>query len=407
MAAQLRVIHSADWHLGQTLHGASRAEEHAAFLSWLLNTLEAQGAQLLIIAGDVFDSANPPTSALSQYYEFLRALTARLPALQTVIIGGNHDSARRLDAPAGLLSGLGVHVIGGRQGRPLSELVIPISGGRGWVLAAPFLRPQDLPGLPGELAPHTRLIEGHRALYAALTAEAEALRAGRDLPLIATGHCYMAGGRLSELSERKIQVGNQEALPEEVFPRSLSYVALGHLHRAQPVGDRATLRYAGAPIPLSFPERSYEQQVLQVDFQGARVERIEALPVPTAVPLITVPEEHAPLPEVRAALAALPRRGPGPEWRRPLLEVRVRLDQAEPRLQADVVEALAGAEARLLRIDRLRPNAPSPELVRPQARLDPAEVFEARYAQARGRAPSEALRARFFELLEEVRAAAP
>lgn len=407
MGRELRLIHSADWHLGQTLHGVSREQEHARFLSWLLDTLEDSGAQLFVVAGDVFDSANPPTSALRQYYRFLRELTQRLPALCTVIVGGNHDSARRLDAPAGLLAGLGVHVIGGIGERGLDELLVPIPGG-GRVLAVPFLRPQDLPGLPGQDRHEARVVAGHRGLYAALVERAQA-QVGPDAPLIATGHCYLAGGRLSELSERKIQVGNQEALPTEVFPAALSYVALGHLHRAQSVGDRATLRYAGSPLPLSLAERDYPHQVLQVDFRGARVRAITPVPVPRAVPILSVPEQHAPPDEVLAALAALPRRGDGPDWARPYLEVRVRLAHAEPRLQRDVFQALEGAEARLLRIDRQRPASgeAAPPSAHAPAQLDPTAVFHARYQEARGAPPSPALRARFAELLQTVQEQTP
>ncbi len=416
----LRLIHTADWHLGQSLHGVDRTWEHDRFLSWLLDTLLEQRADALIIAGDVFDVAHPTSSAQGQYYRFLAEARRRCPDLTIIVIGGNHDSPARLDAPSSILSALGVRVVGGLPPTfDAEDLIVPVPAGadraiRGWVLAVPFLRPRDLPGAapasadPQDAGPraHERLIDGHRRLYRQLVEAVEARRA-EDQALIATGHCYMAGGSVSALSERKIQVGNQHALPLDIFPDAINYVALGHLHRAQAVGETSHVRYSGSPLPLSLAERDYSHQVLQVDFRDHRIAAITPLPVPRTVDILRIPDEPAPLEDVLPLLTALPRgNADDDERRRPYLEVQVRVDRAAPRLRQDVQAALEGAYARLLRIDvsrpPLEPRAPTWPPSQPLDRLTPSEVFEACYRRTRDREPSESQRALFAELVQSV-----
>jgi exonuclease SbcD len=262
---------------------------------------------------------------------------------------------------------------------------------------------------PPEPADHA-LVAGHRATYAALV---EAARATRPpgAALVATGHAYVAGGALSELSERKIQQGHQQALPSSLFPSDLAYVALGHLHLAQRVGEAPEARYAGSPIPLSMAEQDYPHQVALVDLEGARLREVRPARVPRFVELLRVPREHAPLAEVLPQLEALPREPPAgaPPEARPLLEVRVALPAAEPRLRQAVEAALEGAWPRLVKIDVLRP-APAPGSELPSAELGdlaPEEVFRAAHRRARGDEPGPDLLAAFRELLEAAEHEAP
>ncbi|MCK6550127.1 exonuclease subunit SbcD, partial [Myxococcota bacterium] len=338
----MRILHTADWHLGQTLHGTSRAWEHERFFAWLLDALAREQIDALVVAGDVFDTANPSPAALTQYYGFLAAARARCPRLDIVVVGGNHDSPERLDAPRSLLAldPIRVTVVGALPRTPsgdvdLERAIVPLHGARGevgaWLLAVPFLRRGDLPDLdtPGldedpALAERT-LTRAYAALYRRLVDLALAKRAPGQA-LVATGHCYMVGGRTSELSERKIQVGNQDALPVEIFPKELAYVALGHLHYAQSVHGRENVRYSGSPIPLSLTERTYEHQVLAVDLEDGWISRPpKRLVVPRAVELLSIPDAHAPLDAVLTALRALPRERPAgaPDAARPYLEVKV------------------------------------------------------------------------------------
>jgi exonuclease SbcD len=404
------LIHTGDWHLGQTLHGVSRRFEHERFLSFLLQTIEAERADALIVAGDVFDVASPSSDAQAAYYDFLAACRSRFEDLDIVVVGGNHDSPARLDAPRDLLGALGITIVGGWPGDP-ERAIVPLRARSGdigaHVIAVPFLRPRDLALEDGgDLRydeAHRMTIEAHRSLYRRATEAAERRRS-RGQALIATGHLYMAEGQVSELSERKIQVGHQHALPEDIFPASLAYVALGHLHRAQRVAGRNHIRYSGSPIPLSLAERTYEHQVVAVELDGERFVGARPIHVPRAVEMLVVPETHRPPQEVLPLLSFLPRDdGSAPETR-PFLEVRILLESPSPRLRQDVEAALEGARARLAKIDVRRAER-SPVL--PEASIDldalaPIDVFRAAYARQRGADPSPDLIALFRELEDAV-----
>lgn len=425
----MRLLHTGDWHLGQTLHGVSRAYEHQRFLSWLLDQLDQHKVDAFLLAGDIFDAASPGAEAQAQYFGFLAEARRRFPALDIVVVGGNHDTPARLDAARAVLDALRVHVVGGLPQSPdrtwdLERLLVPLKDSEGRVaarlLAVPFLRPKDLPasrsearraaGLDPERPPaeasaeEETIVAGHRHLYEALVEAAETQRPPNGA-LIATGHAYVAGGQLSELSERKIQRGNQQALPvDDTYPEALAYVALGHLHLAQSVSAR--VRYSGSPIPLSMAELRYPHQVLLVDLDGSSLRSVRSALVPRFVELIRLPETPAPLGEVLERLRALPRSGPpgATEPERPLLEVRVRLETAEPRLRQEVEKALEGAWARLLRIDVHRPQG-NPRADLPPVdleRLDPEDVFRSAYHRSRGDTPSPELIDAFRELLEGI-----
>ncbi len=411
----LRIIHTADWHLGHSLHGLSRDYEHQRFLEWLLDTLEVCRADALLIAGDLFDSANPPASAQAMLYRFVVAAQRRLPRLQIVAIAGNHDSAARLEAPSPILDALNVHVVG--TPRRLADgaldtqrLVVPLRDAGGgvaaWCVAVPFLRPADLCAGAGEDDP---LAAGVAALYAEAVAAAERQR--RDgQAIVAMGHCYMVGGRVSELSERRILGGNQHALSVALFPDRVAYAALGHLHLAQAVDAEGRVRYSGSPLPLSLDERDYPHQVVQVDLDGAATAVVQALRVPCFVAIHRFPERgSAAVEAVEAALVAFPfDEGLAPECR-PYLEVAVRLERPDPGLRARIEAVLEGRPARLLKLtSEYAGRAHGPAAAGPARRLDelqPEGVFRERYRQQVGGEPPEDLLAAFHGLLEQVEGA--
>ena len=403
----LRLVHTADWHLGHTLHGYDRAFEHGAFLAWLADLIEAERADALVIAGDVFDSANPPASAQRAFYAFLVEARRRRPDLETVVIAGNHDSPGRLEAPAPLLEALGVRVVGALpktgDGLDLDQLLIPLHV-RGevaaWCAAVPYLRPADL-GAAGD--GDDPLVAGVARVYAEAV-EAASARSG-GLPVLATGHCYMTGGRVSELSERRILGGNQHALPVSVFPEAVAYAALGHLHLAQAVGGRETVRYSGSPIPLALDEARYRHQVVVVELDGDGV-RLAPQAAPRTVEILRVPERGAlPPDELIEAVGGLELVDLPPEqW--PFLDLAVRLDGPRPDLRRRLDEALDGRPARLARLmaERSGGGATLADAL-PEAALealDPEEVFRRRWAQAHDDEPPSDLADAFLELVQSV-----
>jgi exonuclease SbcD len=402
----LRILHTSDWHLGHTLHDLPRTEEHAAFLAWLLGALDEHAVDALLVAGDVFDTANPSAEAQAQFHRFLVAAKARRPSLDIVVIGGNHDSAARLDATAPILDELGVHVVGGLPSNDeasRARLVVPLRDAEGavaaWAIAVPFLRPADLPYIDEGDA----LVEGVRTVYGSALELARTKRS-QGQALVAMGHCYMTGSSLSELSERRILGGNQHALPVDVFPHDLAYVALGHLHLAQRVGGRENVRYAGSPIPLSIDEERYEHQVVLAELEGEGVRSIERLFVPRTVPILRVPSgEPRSYDELEPELHALSPRDPSrPDWQRPYLEVHIRLDTPDPSLRAKVEAALEGKDARLVRL-RLSLTGSGAALGDTEklvslVDLSPEQVFLKRYERDHASAPDVSLLDAFAEL---------
>ena len=346
----MRIVHTSDWHLGHTLKEQDRGPEHAAFLDWLLGRLVEESPDALLIAGDIFDRSNPQPEAVRAWYRFLLAVHTALPALHVVVIGGNHDSGPRLDAPAELLGHFGVRIVGSAPRRadrtldPAGMLVelrgpAPAPGALGPLLArvaaVPYLRPSDLPG--GENP--DLWVDAIRDVYASVFG----LAPEDGVPLIAMGHSYMVGGQVSELSERKIQGGNLHALPADIFPDRIAYAALGHLHLAQDVGRRNSVRYCGSPIPLALDERAYPHQVCVVDLVPGSPVTVRSLRVPRTVQVPRIPVEGSlSVAEALMRVAAYP--ADQPAW----IEVCVKLEPGEANPRAALEEATEGKLARVL-----------------------------------------------------------
>lgn len=417
----MRILHTSDWHLGQTLHQYERGYEHARFLDWLLDQLEAERVDALLIAGDIFDNTNPSAASQQQLYRFLQKAKARVPQLSIVMTAGNHDSPGRIEAPGPLLSLFDASAIGavGSFGRPaeqldlaaqLDRLIVPLKDATGqvaaWCIALPFLRPADLPRVEKVAADDDG--DAYLAGMAELHRRAWQLASEKRAPgqaVIAMGHCHLRGGQVSEESERKLVVGGSEILPAALFDPGIAYVALGHLHLAQRVGGDETRRYCGSPLPLSFSEVDYPHQVLLVELEGEAVASVRELRVPRAVELLRIPARPTPLEQVLVELAALdlPAR---PEAEQPYLQVRVLLERPEPGLRAQVEQAIADKPVRLVRIETQHARSGKAEAaptvtVEELAALAPADFFGRLYRHRFGSEPEAELMDAFGELLQQ------
>jgi exonuclease SbcD len=415
----MRLLHTSDWHLGQTLHNFDRGYEHQRFLDWLLDTIVAEQADALLIAGDIFDNSNPSAASQRQLYRFLQQARARSPQLDIVIVAGNHDSPGRLEAPGPLLEAHGTRVVGhvlrDADGKiDLERLVVPLSGRDGqvkaWCVAIPFLRPGDVPRIEAgsttdgtaDGTPVDAYLSGIALLYQQAYALARS-RCANGEAVLAMGHCHMVGGDASPDSERRILIGGTEALPASMFDPGVAYAALGHLHLAQKVGKQEHLRYCGSPLPLSFAEIGYQHQVLRIDLDGDKAKEIVPLHVPRAVGLLRVPAQPAPLTQVIAELVGLDLPD-APLHEQPYLEVRVLLDGPEPSLRAQVEAALEGKPVRLAKIEPTRKTVTAaglePALSLDQlAQLQPDDIFRRLWQQRFGDdAPADQLAA-FAELM--------
>lgn len=417
---KLKIIHTADWHLGHHLHGYDRSAEHQAFLDWLLETLIAEQADALLVSGDLFDSANPPASAWQMLYRFLAEVTRRLPALNVVMVGGNHDSPSKLDAPHELLRAFNLHLIGAVNRDSTGHLdcerlLVPLYDSaqqlQGWVLAVPFLRSADLrtPQLAAEndhepsAQEEDRLISGVREIYRQVTQAALDKAGAGQVPLLAMGHAYMSAGQLSEMSERRVLGGNQHALPVDIFSPQLSYVALGHLHLAQRVGGQEHIRYSGSPLPLSLAEHEYRHQVLRCEFEGAVLSAVTSLPVPRYCDMLRLPARPADLDTVLTQLRALalPQVEPA---RRPYLDVQLLLDKPQALIREKVLAALEDKPVRLAKISvSYPPRSQAQGALLPRlAELTPEQAFRLCYQRRFDGEPEPQLQQLFSELVQQV-----
>lgn len=349
----IRILHTADWHLGQTFFGYDRTEEHETFLNWLAEEIRQKEIDALIIAGDVFDVSNPSAASQSMYYRFIYRVTAENPYLQIVIVAGNHDSAARLEAPLPLLQAMRTEVRGvvrKLEGGEIDydHLTIELTNRSGEIellcMAVPFLRQGDYPAVNTE---GNSYAEGVRELYAQLLQRLWKRRK-ENQAILAIGHLQATGSEIAErdYSERTV-IGGLECVSPEAFSEKIAYTALGHIHKAQRVSGRENVRYAGSPIPMSFAEKHYHHGVVMVTFDDGCALEIVRLECPKSISLVSVPSGEPALPEV--VLGAL-KELPEVEGAAPYLEVKVLLEEPEPMLRQEVEEALGDKNYRLARI---------------------------------------------------------
>ncbi|WP_372424845.1 exonuclease SbcCD subunit D [Salinarimonas chemoclinalis] len=404
----VRILHTADWHLGHTLAGYSREAEHRAALDALVAIAAHEAVDAIVVAGDVFDALNPSAEAQTLFFDTLARLRAVRPHAAIVVVAGNHDPAGRLEAPGGLYRLAEVTVVGTITRRPegpdLARHLVPVRDAHGaigaHVLAVPFPRVADLPPLDGAVA-GSPVVAGVRALYGDLIARAKA--AIGESPLVVTGHLHVSGGLESEGAERRILVGGEHAVPPDVFPEAAAYVALGHLHRPQAVG-RETIRYAGSLFPLSKTESGYDHGVTIVEIAGADVAS-RHVPLPRPVPCLRVPARGAiPAGAVEAALAGLGLADDPAASARPFVWLSVAVEGPAVGLHAEIGDLAERFPVRLAGLALERPAAEgdvaqAEALAVRLAERAPAEVFREAYAARHGAAPTPAHEDAFAALL--------
>lgn len=326
----MKLLHTSDWHLGRSLYGRKRYEEFSAFLDWLTQTIEDEKVDALLVAGDVFDTSTPSNRAQALYYRFLYRVAASC-CRHVVVIAGNHDSPSFLNAPKELLRALNVYVVGAMT-EALEDEVIPILdfGLRNSdfedaeinleksaiVCAVPYLRDKDVRTVePGETIDdkNRKLVEGIKAHYTEVVKIAERKREEiiqqsaiqnpqSQIPIVAMGHLFTAGGKTVDGDGvRELYVGSLAHVGEEVFPSSIDYLALGHLHVPQTVGSAEHIRYCGSPIPMGYGEATQEKKVVLIAFNSTTPD-IQELPVPCFQKLVRIVGS---LDDIHAKLEAL------------------------------------------------------------------------------------------------------
>ena len=273
----MKVLHTSDWHLGRSLYGRKRYEEFEKFLDWLQEIINTENIDILLVAGDIFDTSTPSNRAQELYYRFLSNIAAG-NCRHVVIIGGNHDSPSFLNAPKELLKALNVYVIAAMTEDIADEVIVlkdDAGNDEAIICAVPFLRDSDLRKVEaGESIEdkQLKLLEGMRKHYMAVGEIAETKQTGK-IPIIGMGHLFTAGAKTqSDDGVRELYVGSLAHAGTDVFPKNFDYLALGHLHVPQKVAHSDFIRYSGSPIPIGFGEAKQTKQVLIVEFNGRKPE---------------------------------------------------------------------------------------------------------------------------------------
>ncbi len=407
----MRILHTSDWHLGQSFMNHSREREHTVLIDWLLDQVDAQSVDAVLVAGDIFDTGTPPSYARALYYRLIAQLHQRKVAL--LLLGGNHDSVSVLGESSPLMHHLNTTVIASTGDAAQHVVTLP---GRGSatpgciVCALPFIRPRDVQqSQAGQSAQDKQrsLQAAIQDTYAQVFAAAQAQQAAHEnahglrLPIIATGHLTTVGASSNE-SVREIYVGALEAFPTNAFPPA-DYIALGHIHKPQKVGGLEHIRYSGSPIALGFDEARQSKEVLLVDVNASGLQAVTPLPTPVCQVLASVSGNLSSLP---AALKTLSAQGTPehPVW----LEVTVQEDDYLPDLAPRIEAMVQALPLQVLRVKRQRSTA-MPQLFADTGEsldeLSPTEVFARRLAQETLEpALGQALTTRYAQVLRQLQA---
>lgn len=350
----MRVLHTSDWHIGRTLYGRKRYGEFEAFLIWLVETIRKNEIDAVLVAGDIFDTSAPSNRAQELYYQFLCRVAAS-SCRHVVVIAGNHDSPSFLNAPRELLKALDVHVVGSSAESPEDEVLVlrnEQDTPELIVCAVPYLRDRDIRMTEaGESVEDKgrKLIDGIRNHYATVAALAEQKREelGGDIPIVAMGHLFTAGGQTVDGDGvRELYVGSLAHVTAGIFPACFNYLALGHLHVPQKVNGSETIRYSGSPLPMGFGEAKQQKSVCQVAFgrgdSGSTAASVQLINVPVFQKLECVKGDWDGISSRILELSATSSKG----W----LEVIYEGDEVISDLRERLEAAISGTQMEILRI---------------------------------------------------------
>ncbi len=397
----IRLLHTADWHLGQTLRGYSRDEEQAAALTSLATAVQQHQPHALIVSGDIFDSPNPSAQAQQLLYRTLVALHAASPSTTTILTAGNHDAATRLESPRELLAAFNVHVVGNirrHQNHTLTQHhLIPITANNqtlAHVLAISYPTAACLPAAP-------TLIDSVKTLYADLVEQTRPQWQG--LPLILTGHLQVSGAQTSEGAERNILIGGENAFPANHFPTEAAYIALGHLHKPQRIGADH-IRYSGSLIPLSASEIDYKHGIslVEIDNQTVTTKHIE---IPRPLPFHRLPYKgYASFDDIPTLIHSVALNKGALPNQRPFVQIRLTRKGLPATFREDLATMADNAGLRLVdtRIEDAEVVATTTTIPTTSiADHDPTHFFHIAFERTHSQPPSPAHLAVFAQAQEE------
>lgn len=376
----MRFLHTSDWHLGKTLKGRSRSDEHEAALTEILEIARSERVDCLLITGDVFDSHAPPPDAERLAFHFLSELKVlRIPA---VVIGGNHDHPKRLLALRDVLEFLDVYVRP-EPVRPADGGVVEIkkNGEVAFVAALPFVSIGKIEDAARLMGPEVERYQQYAERIAAMCETLAESFSSRTINLL-MAHLYVDGAETSK-SEREIHVARPYAVSAQRFPSTAHYVALGHLHRPQEINAPSRSLYAGSILQLDFGERDQQKRVVLIDAHAGAPATIESFPL----------RSGRQLRDVSGTLEQL--KADAESFGNDLLRVTIKVDKPVPGIADTLRELLPDAIE--IQLDYPRTEVAVPEL----SGADPQELFRRFYTHQHGSDPPDEVSKLFRCLYEE------
>lgn len=384
----MRILHTSDWHIGHRLYEQPRIEEHRQFLNWLLAIIKEKEVDVLLVSGDIFDTALPSSEATDLYYQFLFRLYRETPA-HAVITAGNHDSAMHLAAPQKFLRMGRIYVVGLASEPAECVITLPAEHPSVAIAAVPYVPESELSHIPFETEPERseRYRERLKEFYRQCV---EYMPPG--LPKILMGHLFVQGGKVGD-SERNIQIGGATAMQISDFPDDVTYVALGHLHRPHAISGASYLvQYAGSPLPLRFNEASYRKKVYLLDIATSGDVQVEEIEIPIFKKLCTVSGNLDQVGQMAMA----------PEWDGKYIQVQLKLDRPEVGISDKIREMFHQRGGEVLSVEVELPAQTERQEIPIEDMQQPTEIFEQFYKERFNESPDELIMKTFDELLQLV-----
>ncbi|HEM55656.1 MAG TPA: exonuclease subunit SbcD [Thermodesulfobium narugense] len=290
----LKVLHTSDWHIGDTICSKKRYDEFEVALNWLYSVIEEKDVDIVLISGDIFNTSTPSSQAQELYYRFLHNIT-RSKCKHVVITAGNHDSPTFLSAPKEILKALNVHVIGSISDRLEDEVIVLKDNENKPILivcAVPYLRERDIRFSEEEdtTEREMKIINAIKKHYDDVfdIAKNKKNELGLDVPIIIMGHLFLNSAKLEDNDGiRDLYVGSLCQIPVEFLPQKADYIALGHLHSPQSVGKNEKIRYSGSLLPMNFKPYEQKKVVFLAQFYN-EVLNVESIEVPRKKELISL-----------------------------------------------------------------------------------------------------------------------
>jgi exonuclease SbcD len=383
----MRILHTADWHFGRTLEGRSRLKEQEDFIEELVELVQDQQIDLVLLAGDVYDSVNPPAAAEQLFYDGISRISdfGKRPV---VVIAGNHDNPERLAASTPLAVKQGIHLVGFPT-TAMQEIHIPRTDEQALVYALPYPSESRLKELLTESADEEVLRSAYSQRIAHILSQQAKHFSNRSVNLLMS-HIYVLGGAETE-SERPIQVGGAYTVDTSALAVNAQYTALGHLHRPQTLKGPELIRYSGSPLAYSFSEAGQSKSVTVLEIKPGQAPELEEIYLRSGKPLVRW--------QAKKGIAEIHEWIDAGKDRNAWIDLEIHLDDS---LSMEQIQGLRKVHEGIINIRPIFPEQTTSHSNQDQTNLPIDQLFRQFYTRQTGGAePDEELVQLFLELIQE------